>query len=130
MDGLTLDALLQVAVRVVGPDVVVRDPGLLVGALARVDAVADGVEVYPTPAEKGAALLHSLAAGAPLAGGNRPFALAACLALMSLLDEPAGIGPEAAVDLVTAIVTGRVDDVADIAAALRGTRQVDDRHRR
>ena len=115
MDGLTLDDLLQVAARVVGPDVVVRDPGLLVAALARVEAVVAGVDVYPTPAEKGAALLHSLAVSAPLAGGNRPFALAACLALMGVLDEPAGLAPAAAVELVTGIVTGQVEDVPQIA---------------
>ncbi|SDN81757.1 death on curing protein [Klenkia soli] len=128
MDGLTLDDLLQVAARVVGPDVVVRDPGLMVAALARVSAVADGAEVYPTAAEKGAALLHSLVLNGALASGNRPFALAACLALMGLLDQPAGIAPDAAAGLVTAIVTGRVEGVPEIAAALRGP-GVDDPHR-
>lgn len=120
MDGLTLDDLLQVAARVVGPDVAVRDPGLLVAAVARATAVSDGHDVYPTPAEKGAALLHSLAVNGPLATGNRPFALAAALALMGLLDAPAQIAPDAAVDLVTDIVTGRTESVAEIAAALRG----------
>ncbi|MEI4273673.1 type II toxin-antitoxin system death-on-curing family toxin [Klenkia sp. LSe6-5] len=120
MDGLTLEDLLQVAVRVVGPDVVVRDPGLLVAAVARVSAVSDGVDVYPAPVEKAAALLQSLALTGPLDSGNRPFALAAALALLGLLGEPAGIAPDAAVDLVTDIVTGRVESVEEIAAALRG----------
>ena len=120
MDGLTLDDLLQVAARVVGPDVAVRDPGLLVAAVARATAVSDGRDVYPTPAEKAAALLHSLTVNGPLATGNRPFALAAALALMGLLDAPAGIEPEAAVDLVTDIARGRTESVAEIAAALRG----------
>lgn len=121
MDGLTLDDLLQVAARVIGPDVAVRDPGLLVAAVARVTAVTDGEDVYRTPADKGAALLHSLALNGPLATGNRPFALAASLALMGLLDAPAGIEPQAAVALVTDIVTGRVEGIPEIAAALRGS---------
>lgn len=120
MAGLTLDDLLVVAARVVGPDVAVRDPGLLVAALARVDAVDDGAEVYPTVGEKAAALLHSLASNGALSTGNRPFALAAALALMGLLDRPAAISPEAAVALVTGIVTGRVEGVREIAAALEG----------
>jgi death-on-curing protein len=120
VDGLSLEDLLQVAARVVGPDVAVRDPGLLVAAVARASAVSDGEDVYRTPADKGAALLHSLAVNGPLATGNRPFALAAALALMGLLDAPAGIEPDDAVDLVTAIVTGRVEAVPEIAAALRG----------
>lgn len=121
MDGLTLDDLLQVAARVVGPDVAVRDPGLLVAALARVTAMTDGEDVYRTPAEKAAALLQSLALNGPLATGNRPFALAAALTLMGLFDAPAGIEPDAAIDLVTGIVTGRVEGIPEIAAALRGS---------
>ncbi|KQS66612.1 Fic family protein [Modestobacter sp. Leaf380] len=120
MEGLTVEDLLQIAARVVGEDVRVRDAGLLVAALARTRATAAGVEVYPTVPEKGAALLHSLATSFPLVDGNRPFALAATLALMAMEDEPAGISDEAAVALVTSIVTGKVEDVGAIAAALRG----------
>lgn len=120
MEGLTVEDLLQIAVRVVGDEASVRDPGLLVAAIARTRAATAGDEVYPTAAERGAALLHSLATTSPLVAGNRPFALAATLAQMALEDEPAGITDDAAVALVTAIVTGRLEDVREIAAALRG----------
>lgn len=120
MAGLTVEDLEQIATRVVGPDVRVRDPGLLVAALARAGAMASGVDVYPTVADKSAALLHSLATTFPLVEGNRPFALAAALALMALNDEPAGISDPDAVDLVTGIVTGRIEAVGEIARALRG----------
>ena len=120
MEGLTVEDLLQIAVRVVGEEASVRDPGLLVAALARTQATADGMQVYPTPAERAAALLHSLATSFPLVAGNRPFALAAALVQMALEDEPAGITDDAAVELVTAIVTGRLEDVREIATALRG----------
>lgn len=120
MAGLTVEDLLQIADRVVGPGVRVRDLGLLVGALARACAGADGADVYPTLAEKAAALLHSLVTTFPLVEGNRPFALAAALAMMALGDQPAGISDEEALALVTGIVTGRIEDVQQIAAALRG----------
>jgi death-on-curing protein len=120
VDGLTVDDLLQVAARVVGPDVAVADHGLLVAALARTWATRDGEDVYPTPTEKAAALLHSLALNGPLVSGNRPFALAAALAVLGLHDQPAGISGPDAVDLVTGLMTGRVETVAQVARALRG----------
>lgn len=120
MDGLTTDDLLQVAARVVGPDVVVADHGLLAAAVARVTASVDGEDVYPAPADKAAALLHSLALNGPLARGNRPFALAAALVLLGLHDQPAAISGPDAVALVTGVVTGRVESVPEISRALRG----------
>ncbi len=120
MEGLTTDDLLQVAVRVVGPDVVVADHGLLAAAVARVAATVDGEDVYPTPAEKAAALLHSLALNGPLLTGNRPFALAAAVVLLGLHDQPARISGSDAVELVTGVMTGRVESVGQIARALRG----------
>ncbi|SDF87123.1 hypothetical protein [Klenkia brasiliensis] len=120
MDGLTVDDLLQVAARVVGPDVAVADHGLLAAAVARVGATVDGEDVYATPVEKAAALLHSLALNGPLVSGNRPFALAAALVLLGLHDEPAGISGPDAVALVTGVMTGRVETVGQIARALRG----------
>ncbi|MCO7221093.1 type II toxin-antitoxin system death-on-curing family toxin [Klenkia sp. PcliD-1-E] len=122
MDGLTADDLLQVAIRVVGPDVAVADHGLLAAAVARVWATVDGEDVYPTPAEKAAALLHSLALNGPLVTGNRRFALAAALVLMGLHDQPAAIAPDDAVELVTGVMTGKVETVAEIARALEGRR--------
>ncbi len=120
MAGLSLDDLVQVARRTVGDDVQVRDAGLLSAALARMDATVGGEPVYPSVGLKAAALLHSLATTAPLVQGNRPFALAATLAFLALNGRPLAIPDQQAVDLVTRIVTGRLEDVRDIAAALEG----------
>ena len=120
MAGLTVADLLQVAERVVGPEVRVRDRGLLVAALARVEATDGDVDVYGSTAEKGAALLHSLVTTAALAEGNRPFALAAALTSMALAGAPADITDADAVALVTDIVTGRVEAVPEIARRLTG----------
>jgi hypothetical protein len=72
MAGLTVEDLVEVARRTVGPDMRVRDVGLLTAALARVEARALGEDVYPGVDEQAAALLHSLATTAPLEYGNRP----------------------------------------------------------
>jgi death-on-curing protein len=119
MAGLTTEDLVHVAQRVVGDDVAVRDVGLLAAAVARVEASAFGAEVYPTVLEKGAALLHSLLTTSPLREGNRPFALAATLVFLAQHDHPVTLTDAAAVDLVTAVVTGRLESVQEIAEALR-----------
>ena len=121
MAGLTVEDLVHVAQRAVGDEVAVRDVGLLAAALARVDACAYGREVYPTVPEKAAALLHSLATTVPLVEGNRPFALAATLVFLAQAGQPSQLTEQAAVDLVTGIVTGRLESVEEIAALLSAT---------
>lgn len=120
MAGLTVEDLVHVARRSVGGQVQVRDPGLLVAALARQEAWAFGHEVYPTVEEKAAALLHSLATTVPLVEGNRPFALAAALVYLAQEGRPSRLSGPAAVDLVTGICTGRLESVQEIAARLAG----------
>ncbi len=119
MIHLDLDDLLHIARRTLG-EFQVRDIGLLESAAARPRATAFGEDAYPTVHDKAAALLHSLATTAPLVQGNRPFALAATLAFLALNGRPLAIPDQQAVDLVTRIVTGRLEDVRDIAAALEG----------
>lgn len=120
MAGLTVDDLVHVARRSVTGQVRVRDPGLLVAALARQEAWAFGREVYPTVEEKAAALLHSLTTTVPLAEGNRPFALAATLVYLARQGRPSEMSEQAAVDLVTGICTGRLESVQEIAGLLTG----------
>src|SRR3712207_35861 len=121
MAGLSLDDLLEVARRTVGPAVEVRDLGLLSAALARVDARALGRDVYPSVEEQAAALLHSLATTAPLAQGNRPFAWAATAVYLARRGRPCSLTDAQAVALVTDVLTGRVEAVTTIADRLRGT---------
>lgn len=118
MAGLTLDDLLEVARRTVGPGVRVRDAGLLSAALARVDARARGQEVYPTVEQQAAALLQSLATTAPLVRGNRPFAWAATVVYLARNGRPSTLTDDQAIDLVTDVVTGRLESVRAIAALL------------
>jgi len=118
MAGLSLDDLLEVARRTVGPAVEVRDLGLLSAALARVDARALGREVYPSVEEQAAALLHSLATTAPLAQGNRPFAWAATAVYLARRGRPSMLSDRQAIDLVTDVLTGQLEDVPTIAERL------------
>jgi len=58
---LTLPELLHIAERVLGPEFVVRDYGLLESALARPQTTVFGDDAYPRIEDRAAALLHSVA---------------------------------------------------------------------
>jgi death-on-curing protein len=118
MAGLTIDDLIEVARRTVGRNVEIRDAGLLCAALARIEARFQGRDVYPTIEEKAAALLHSLATTAPLVQGNRVFAWIATVVFLARHGRPAMVSDEEATALVTAVVTGRLESVREIAARL------------
>jgi death-on-curing protein len=118
MAGLTLDDLLEVARRTVGPEMRVRDLGLLSAALARVEARALGRDVYATVEEQAAALLHSLATTTPLAHGNRLFAWVATAVYLARRGKPSTLSDAQAISLVTDVLTGRVETVARIAERL------------
>ena len=51
-----------------------RDEGALDSALARAQATFDGEDLYPTLAEKAAALFHSLVSNHPFLDGNKRIA--------------------------------------------------------
>jgi death on curing protein len=120
MAGLTVDDLLEVARRAVGPAVRVRDMGLLSAAIARVEARVDGGEVYPTVEERAAALLHSLATTSPLVRGNRAFAWVATAVYLARDGRPSTLTDEEAVSLVTDVLVGRLESVETIAGRLAG----------
>jgi death-on-curing protein len=118
MAGLTVEELLRIARRSAGYAMRVRDTGLLSAALARIEARVQDRDVYPTVEEKAAALLQSLATTSPLVQGNRPFAWAATAVYLARNGRPSMLSDDEAVALVTAVVTGRLESVQDIAAVL------------
>jgi death-on-curing protein len=117
---LTLPELLRVAERILGPDVKVRDLGLLEAALARAQATAFGADAYPTLDEKAAALLHSLARNHALADGNKRLALSGLIAFYGVNGRRLILTNDAAYELVMAIASGELDTVAGIAGMLSG----------
>lgn len=116
---LTLPELLHVAERTLGPEVPVRDHGLLESALARPRATAFGVDAYDTLEEKAAALLHSLARNHALIDGNKRLALAATIAFLGINGYRLTLTNDEAYTLVIGVASGQLDDVADIAHPIR-----------
>jgi death-on-curing protein len=115
---LTLAELLRVAERVLGPDVKIRDIGLLEAALARPQTTAFGADAYPTLDEKAAALLHSLARSHALVDGNKRLALSGLIAFYGVNGRRLILTNDAAYELVMAIASGELDTVAEIAGLL------------
>ena len=116
---LTLPELMHVARRVLGPEVGVRDYGLLEAALARPKATAFGKDAYPSMDAKAAALLHSLARNHALIDGNKRLALAATIAFYGLNGRRLTLTNEKAYDLVMKVAAGELDHAEDIAAILQ-----------
>lgn len=118
---LDLEALLRVARRTLGAEPEVRDHGLLESELARPRATAFGEDAYPSVHEKAAALLHSLARNNALVDGNRRLALAGMLAFLGMNGLRVTLGDDQAYDLIVAVSTGELDEVAAIAAVLEAS---------
>jgi death-on-curing protein len=115
---LGLEDLLHVAERATGGPVEVRDIGLLESAAARPRASAFGADAYPTLHDKAAALLHAIVRNHALVDGNKRLGLAAVLAFYGLNGRRLTMTNDEAYDLVMAVATGTVDDVAQIAQLL------------
>jgi death-on-curing protein len=115
---LTLDEMLRVAERAVGPDVAVRDPGLLESAVARPGASVLGREAYPTLDDKAAALLHSLARNHALLDGNKRLALAGVIAFYGVNGRRLTLSNDEAYELIIDVAAGVLDTVEAIAAVL------------
>lgn len=97
----------------------VRDYGLLEAALAAPARLCVRRRGYPDLYSKAATLLHSLARNHALVDGNKRLALAATLAFFGVDGQRLTLTNDEAYDLVIAVATGELDDVAKIAEALR-----------
>jgi death-on-curing protein len=115
---LTLDEILRVAQRTLGPDFVVRDHGLLESAVARPATSVFGQEAYPTLDHKAAALLHSLARNHSLVDGNKRLALAGVIACYGVNGRRLTFTNDEAYDLIVGVASGALDDVEGITAIL------------
>lgn len=119
MIPLTLPLLLRTAERTLG-EVLVRDMGLLESAVARPRATVFGQEAYPTLAGKAAALCHSIARNHALVDGNKRLALAGIMAFLGLNGYRLTLTEDEAYDLIMAVASGDIDDVAEIEQVLAG----------
>ncbi|MCU1600233.1 MAG: type toxin-antitoxin system death-on-curing family toxin [Frankiales bacterium] len=114
---LDLADLLHITERAVGK-VEVRDAGLLESAASRPQATVFGNDAYPSLLDKAAALLHSLARNHALVDGNRRLALSGTFAFLGLNGLRLTLTNNEAYDLITAVASGELDDVASIAMRL------------
>jgi death on curing protein len=118
-DYLTLDDLLALAERMLGPDFEIIDIGLLQSAVARPQQSAFGEDAYPSVHEKAAALLHSLVANHALRDGNKLLGWAGTVLFYSMNGIHLPEHEEEQVDFVVAIAAGRLSHVPEIAKALQ-----------
>lgn len=119
MRFLDLEDVLHIARRTVAP-VEIRDVGLLESAVARPATTVFGADAYPRFHEKAAALVQSVALNHALVDGNKRLALATLMAFLGLNGERLTVDNDGAYDLIIAVVTGELADVAAIARRLDG----------
>lgn len=115
MRYLNIDDILDLHALEVGPQVPLRDRGLLESAVARPQQSAFGEDAYPTVYLKAAALLQSLAQNQPFEDGNKRVALLASFVFLGLNGLEVVTDDEAVVDLMIdiAVVPLTVDQIAD-----------------
>lgn len=117
---LTTDDLLVIARNAIGAQPLVRDYGLLEAAAARPSTSIFGEDAYPDDWLKAAALAHSLICGHPLVDGNKRLGWVGLRTFLELNGHPPlRADVDAAEELVLAIASGELDDVAEIAKRLR-----------
>ena len=98
----------------------VRDHGLIEAASARPRTTVFGQDAYPDIWQKAAALLHSLVKGHPLVDGNKRLGWLAARVFLDINGVPgSAVSVDAAETFVVAVASGSLDDVNDIAEALR-----------
>lgn len=116
---LTLADLIRIASRVVGPDLAVRDYGLLESAAARPRATVFGEDAYPGIHEKAAALLQSVVSNHALIDGNKRLALAAVIVFYGVNGYRLTFDNDGAYNLIMEVASGALRDVQQIAHRLR-----------
>jgi len=117
---LTVGDVLAVADEI-GAGGELRDPGLLSSAVVRPQSAMFGVEAYTDIWDKAAALMHSLIANHPFVDGNKRTGLVATLAFLDrngIATEP--LDEDLAYELTIGVAAGKVREVPEIAAGLRG----------
>ncbi|MEU0937767.1 MULTISPECIES: type II toxin-antitoxin system death-on-curing family toxin [unclassified Embleya] len=98
----------------------IRDVGLIESGVARPGASAFGVDAYPDPWAKAAALLHSIVANHPFLDGNKRTGLVAAAVFLEYNGVEVGLLDEDAVfDLIIAVADGSLSEIRPIADALR-----------
>ena len=115
VEYLDLDALLDLAEMLLGPDPPIRDVGLLGSAAARPQTSVGGEDAYPDLWSKAAALLDSVVNNHALVDGNKRLGWLATAVFLALNGIDVSVAANDDVyDLVMDVAGGhrRVDEVA------------------
>ncbi|MEU3986032.1 Fic family protein [Streptomyces sp. NPDC026672] len=110
---LQIDEVLAIACAVNGTGHGVRDMGLLVSAVERPRTHVFGAELYPTPHEKAAALMHSVARNHALVDGNKRTAWLAMRVFLRFNGGSAGTVPPP-VSVAGPFVEDVAQDIVDV----------------
>jgi len=86
----------------------VRDMTLLEAAALRPSSSAFGADAYPTPQEKAAALLHSMARNHPFADGNKRTATIGAILILEVNGLCVRWTPEEALEKIVAVAEGKL----------------------
>ncbi|MEU1719533.1 type II toxin-antitoxin system death-on-curing family toxin [Nonomuraea sp. NPDC005692] len=116
---VSLEQGLRIARVAVGCPVQVRDLGLLEAALLRPRTSLFGHDAYPDLMTKAAALLHSIVTNHPLVDGNKRAGWLTTYVFLAKNGIELDPADDDAYDLVVAVASGKLDDVTEIAEALR-----------
>jgi len=84
VEYLDLDDLINLATRLLGTGLTIRDMGLLGSAVARPQTTLFGEDAYPDLWTKAAALLHSIVKNHALVDGNKRLGWLACAVFLEL----------------------------------------------
>jgi death-on-curing protein len=86
-----------------------RDTGLLKSALARPFASFDGIDLYPSPEEKAAAILESIVKNHPFIDGNKRTGYVMMRLLLLEFGQDIVASEDEKYDFVIAIASGNAD---------------------
>ena len=93
----------------VGPEVGLRDRGLLESAVERPRQSAFGEDAYPTLAHKAAALLESLAGNHPFLDGNKRISVLASFVFLELNGFEVEASNDDVVETVLDLITRKIE---------------------
>jgi len=116
---LSSEDIIRIARRVIGPDVVIRDMGLIEAASARPQATAGGRYAYSDVASMAAALTHSLVTNHALVDGNKRLGLACLIVFLRMNGVRLTMSNDEAYDVIYGIASGEIRDVNTIARMIK-----------
>jgi len=119
VEYLDLDDLINLASRLLGPRLTIRDIGLLGSAVARPQTTLLGADAYPDLWTKAAALLHPILKNHALVEGNERLGWLACAVFLEINGVRVTTIPNDDVFRFVMDVTTGNHEISELASALR-----------